>query len=84
VRTVGGFLPQGCARREAIAPCPLQVKLKDVVDYVADVIGYNAATSVADGLVQPAVDVAVTQLIGDHRPPCICCPLLFLCVEVMA
>lgn len=45
----------------------MQVKLKDVVDYVADIIGYNAATSVADTLVQPAIDAAVAQLVGESQ-----------------
>ncbi len=41
------------------------MKLKEVVDYVADIIGYNAATSAVEALAQPAVDAAGAQLIGN-------------------
>lgn len=34
------------------------------MDYAADVIGYNAATSALDALAQPAIDAAAAQLTG--------------------
>jgi len=43
----------------------LQVKLKDVADYVADILAYNCASSAADALLVPAGDAIAAQLRGE-------------------
>lgn len=42
----------------------MQVKLKDVVDYVSDILAYNSASSAADALLAPAADAIAAQLKG--------------------
>lgn len=43
-------------------PACLQVKLKDVADYVSDILAYTAASSAADALLAPAGDAIAARL----------------------
>lgn len=43
---------------------PLQVKLRELVDYVSDVLAFTCASSAADALLGPAADALGAQLKG--------------------
>ncbi len=48
----------------AVLLLQLQVKLRDVVDYVSDILAYNSATSAAGALLPAAGDAIAAQLKG--------------------
>lgn len=62
------------------APPLPQVKLKDVVDYVSDIIGVNASASAIDALLPAEVEAARERLAGVGGPGGCEFHMLLLCV----
>ena len=50
--------------------CAAQVKLRDVVDYVSDILAFNSATSAAGALLPAASDAIAAQLKGVRALHC--------------